>query len=364
MTDTNPFQDLNTPDTADEVETRHWLAPVLIGACALLIMFAVAGSHGLPIRDPDARFVGSPLGLIAAILSGFLLLDVIPRGIRRARAGELGLGSSLRSVFLERWWGRRGLIVIACILGFYATYLSYRNLKSFVPFVTSGTHDSALFNFDQAMFFGHDPATLLHSVLGTNLAAHILSPVYMAFLTFVPISLGVVLVWSSRVAAGVWYVTTLSLAWMLGALSYYLLPSLGPIYARPELFSNLPVTGVTELRSTLLEHRLEVLAGPSSTDAVGSIAAFASLHIAILTAATLVAQLLGVARWLRIALWCYLGLTMVATIYFGWHYVVDDIAGVAIGVVATYAAASLTGFRRHPFDLLARVTQRNARVTP
>jgi membrane-associated phospholipid phosphatase len=37
-------------------------------------------------------------------------------------------------------------------------------------------------------------------------------------------------------------------------------------------------------------------------------------------------------------------LTVVATIYLGWHYVVDDIAGIAIGGASLLLAKWLTGF--------------------
>lgn len=346
------------------METRHWLAPVLIGVVALVLMFSVAAAEGLPIRDPDARYVGSPLALIALIVTAFVILDVVPRAFRRVRSRDLSVTASVPAVFRERWWGQRGIAVVACVLGFYATYLSYRNLKSFLPFVTDGSnHDPGLLAFDQSLFFGQQPATLLHDLLGTGIAAEVLSAAYLAFLSFVPLSLGVALIWSSRVRVGVWYVTALSLTWMLGALSYYLLPSMGPVYARPDLFADLPATGVSELSTTLMEHRREVLANPNTTDAVQSIAAFASLHVAVVFTAALIAHLVGAPRLLRYALWLFLGLTVLATIYFGWHYTVDDVAGIAIGLIATYGAASLTGFRRHPFELLARVGRRRAGVT-
>ena len=46
------------------------------------------------------------------------------------------------------------------------------------------------------------------------------------------------------------------------------------------------------------------------------------------------------------ALWTFLALTMVATLYFGWHYVVDDIAGIGIGVIAVVLAGVATGHLR------------------
>lgn len=344
-----------------EITARQFTAPLAVGISALGLMLAVAGIEGLPIRDPDARYVGSPLALILVIVALFVVLDVLPRAVRRTRSSDLGPLWAVRRIFGERWWGRRGLIVLVCILGFYATYLSYRNLKSFLPFVTDGVlHDQGLLDLDEGMFFGSQPSTLLHDLLGTGFAAEVLSAAYLAFLTFVPLSLGVALVWSSRVAAGLWYVTALTLDWMLGALSFYLLPSLGPIYARPGLFADLPNTGVAELQATLLEHRREVIANPDATNAVQSIAGFASLHVAVIFTAALIAQLVGAPRLVRVSLWVFLGLTIVSTIYFGWHYVIDDIAGVVIAVMAVYGGAILVGFRPPPFGTLAQVRERSA----
>ena len=352
---------MNPPsDETSSVETRHFLAPVVIGVVSLALMFTVAAAEGLPIHDPDAKFVGSPLALIAIIVAIFVVLDVIPRAWRAARGSQVGFSAAAQKIFGERWWGRRGVIVVTCLLGFYATYLSYRNLKSFLPFVNGDVHDPWLLDSDRWLFFGNDPATLMHDLLGTGISAEILSIAYLAFLTFVPVSLGFALIWSSRIAAGVWYVTALTIVWMLGVLSYYLVPSLGPIYAEPALFVSLPATGVSELQETLLEHRTAVLADPKGTDAVQSIAGFASLHIAVVFTAALIAQLSGAPRVLRIALWTFLGLTALATVYFGWHYVLDDVAGLAIGAIATYTAASLVGFRRHPLDLVFARTARGS----
>ena len=59
--------------------------------------------------------------------------------------------------------------------------------------------------------------------------------------------------------------------------------------------------------------------------------------------AALAAQLLGLGRRLRIALWVWLAVTAVGTVYLGWHYVVDDIAGVLMGAAALVLARAATG---------------------
>ena len=352
-------------DTEDEIRARHYLAPIAVGVFGLVTMLTVAAAEGLPIRDPDARYVGSPLALIALIVTLFIGLDVIVRTVRQASASQLSAMERARVIFSGRWWNRRGMIVLLAIVGFYATYLSYRNLKSFLPFVTDGRlHDLSLVDLDKIMAFGAHPSTLLHDILGTQIAAPVLSEVYLAFLTFVPLSLGFALVWSSRLAAGVWYVTALTFDWLLGVLSYYLLPTLGPAYARPDLFSDLPSTGVSRLQQTLLEERGEVTANPHHTDAVQSIAGFASLHVAVIFTAALVVQLVGAPKLMRVLMWVYFALTCLSTVYFGWHYLVDDIAGVAIGLVAVYAGAFLVGFRPPPFGSLEMVKRRSTAGAP
>jgi membrane-associated phospholipid phosphatase len=326
-------------------------------------MLTISSIEDLPIRDPDARYVGSPLALIGLVALIFLVLDVVPRTWRQLRASGGSARGAMASIFRERWWGRRGAIVLVCLLSFYVTYLSYRNLKSYIPFVTDANHDLALLELERDFFFGTDPAQILHSLLGTGVSAEILSFAYLAFLTFVPVSLGFALIWSNRLATGVWYVTSLSITWLLGALSYYLIPALGPYFIRPGLFADLPETGVWNLQQKLIEHRSEVLADPAATNAVQSIAAFASLHMAVVFVAALIAHLVGAPRAVRIGMWTFLGLTAIATIYFGWHYLVDDVAGLAIGFFAVWVGARLTGVGWRPLDRLRERTQTSRRAT-
>lgn len=334
---------VNTAYSGDaDTVGRAWLAPVVIAAFSGALMLIVAAIEGLPLRDPDARYVGSPLALIGVIAGIFLVLDLLPRSWRRWRESSTSLPAAFIAVFEERWWGRRGLIVIAALVSFYVTYISYRNLKSFLPFVTDANFDGELLAAERWIFFGNDPAKILHDLLGAGFVAEFLSAVYLAFLTFVPISLAVALIWSNRIKVGITYVSALSLCWILGAMSYYVLPALGPVFADPGLFATLPETGVSRLQEALLDHRREVMADPLATNAVQSVAAFASLHTGVLFAAALVAQRSRSNAAVRHGLWAMLGFTMIATVYFGWHYIVDDFGGLFIGAVAVLGAERMT----------------------
>ena len=57
-----------------------------------------------------------------------------------------------------------------------------------------------------------------------------------------------------------------------------------------------------------------------------------------------VAVLVAGAGWLDGGTESAKDLTLIATVYLGWHYVVDDIAGIAIGALAVLLASLLTGF--------------------
>jgi membrane-associated phospholipid phosphatase len=320
-----------------------FLTAPLIAVVMLVLTLWAGDRYGIGLRDPDG-IIPSRLGLLLGIVLAFWALDVFPRALRRARRTSRPVLECVRAVACERWTLRRVLTVLGMIVAFYVTYLCYRNVKSYLPLARPELFDSQLLALERRAF-GQDPAIFLHDLLGTGIAAHVLSTVYLLFLTFVPISVGFSLVWSTNLAGGLWWVSVLSLNWVLGVLSYFLIPSMGPVFAAPELFTVLPDTATSGLQRELLQHREAFLKSPVGSGQLQSIAAFASLHVAIVFSGALMGQLLQVARPARIALWVFFGLTLLATVYFGWHYVVDDVAGLAIGALAVYVGARLTGWR-------------------
>jgi hypothetical protein len=322
--------------------SAYWVAP-LIAVAAVIVTLAWGAQYDLGLRDPDG-IIGKRLLILLAVIGGFWALDVVPRAVRNAAGSPRPVRERIRAIAVERWPRGRVLFVLGSIVAFYATYLCYRNVKSYLPLARPELVDAQLLDFERSVF-GRDPASLLHDLLGTGISAHVLSIVYLLFLTFVPLSVGVTLVWSTNRAAALWWVSVVSLSWVLGVASYYVWPSMGPVYHAPELFTALPDTHATELQQTLLEDRRAFLADPVGSGMLQSIAAFGSLHIAIVFAGALMSHLLRAPRAMRVGMWIYLGLTFLATIYFGWHYIVDDVAGFAIGFAAVYLAALLTGWR-------------------
>ena len=82
---------------------------------------------------------------------------------------------------------------------------------------------------------------------------------------------------------------------------------------------------------------------------VQSVAGFASLHCAITLLVALMVQFTLRSKVLKWVFWVNFGLTIVATIYFGWHYIADDVAGIMIAFIAFYVGGVASGqkFERH-----------------
>jgi hypothetical protein len=339
----------------DVRDGAYWMAitvALVTGAAAVICALYL----GLPIRDPDG-FLGPTyvrLPLIAALM---LAVDVVPRALYRARS-LADVPPSVVRVLTERWPWRRLRPPLIGLGAFYLTYVSYRNLKHYLPLLRPDLVDRELLELDQRMAGGQAPAQILHELLGTGVTAHVLSWVYLAFLIFVPASLGLALVTAGRAREASWYVTALCLNWSLGTASYYLLPSMGPVYAQPSLFWGLPETGTADLQESLLVSRWFVLADPQGTERIQSIAAFASLHVSIVFTAAVIAHLVLRSVALRAVMWAFFAMTAAATIYFGWHYVVDDIAGLAIGGLSVLLAGWGTGVFRSAPDIPADLDRR------
>ncbi len=317
--------------------------------CLAAATFVMAAVYDLPIRDPDGvagpTYVRLPLILLLAFL-----LDVLPRTAWRARRAPSTAKARFLEIVAQRWTWQHTRFAFLGLGAWYLTYVAFRNLKSFVPFVNRNLWDDTLDQVDRALFFGHDPAALLHGLLGEGLASHFFSFIYIAWIVFVPVSLIIALVWSRDSRAGAWFVTAVAVDWVLGAITYFVVPSLGPAYARPELFTGLSHTPNSDIILDLMEARHRVLVNPFTTSDVQTIAAFASLHVGITVTMVLMAELLRLPKALRVFLRVFLFLTVLATVYLGWHYFVDTVAGAALGCAGVAIAAWGTGnaMRRKP----------------
>ena len=309
---------------------RLWIVTI----CFVAVAVARSWMVGIPIKDPGGEFFVTRVGLTLALFGAFVAVQAgirTPRGERAARS----LWSSAR----RRWPVRRLATAWACLLAYHVVYFSYHNLKSWD--VLNAPRDHDLTRVDQWLFLGHSPAVLLHDLLGHGVAAYALLLVYESFPTLVVLVVAGS-VFTRRLCDGLTVLGSLVWVWILGTGTYYAVPSLGPFADRPQDFAELPATVVTRTQSLYLAQRAHLLAHPQAADAFAQVSAFASLHVGVTTVITLMAGHLGFARSARV-LRIYLALTCVATVYLGWHYVVDDIAGLAIGWLAVRLGLRMSG---------------------
>ena len=329
---------------ASEVSQRSVLAGPIVAAVSLVTALVATQEAGVAFRDPDN--VGARrLAMVAALVAALVVLDIVLRAARGS-GRRVPSTADIRRVRRERWTRHRLVASVSALVSFYVTYVAYRNLKSVVPLLRPGDlFDRELADFEHWLLGGHHPADLLHTVLGTELSTHVLSGVYVTFVFFLPLSLAVALVFSPDLQGGIYYATALSINWTIGAASYFLIPAMGPVYHAPAIFADLPETHASYLQGLLRDQRRDFLADPSAPGVAQNIAAFASLHCSLLFTAALASHLIGLHRRVRIGLWALFGVSAVATVHLGWHYVVDDIAGVLIGLAALALARVLTGFQ-------------------
>jgi hypothetical protein len=319
---------------------------VTIAVVMGLLAIITGRSLGYPLRDPEG-FLGPAWVRLPMLCFGAFIADIVPRTLWRTRGRVREFRTEARLLIREHWTRERITLVVLGLVCFYVTYVSYRNLKNFLPFIRGGKTrqgDYELHKFDQWLLFGNDPSLLLHDLLGTTVTAHVLSWIYLIFLPMVPISVTIWLVWSRNVSFGYWYVTAQCICWTLGTASYYMIPTLGPNFAFPWLYEGLDTTGVSALQDALYYGRQSVRFNPFA-EGVQSVAGFASLHVAVTLLMALVAQYTVRHRVIKIVLWCYMGLTVLSTTYFGWHYIADDIAGAVIAFISFYLGGIATGQR-------------------
>jgi membrane-associated phospholipid phosphatase len=310
-----------------------------------LVALVTSRALGEPLRDPDG-FLGPAWVRLPAMVVGAFLLDVVPRSLWRARRRGRAVRAEARAIIEEHWTRERVALVAIGLTCFYVTYVSYRNLKNYLPTFFTEMKDPMLHQLDLWLFFGHEPATVLHQVFGETWAAQFFAFIYLVYLPLTPITLIAWLVWSRNISYGYWFVTANCLNWTLGTISYYLIPTMGPNFWYPWLYRDLDVTGVSDLQDGLWNSRQEVrFALNPFSDSVQSVAGFASLHTSLTLIIALVAQYTVQSKILKISAWAFFVLTVISTLYFGWHYIADDLGGVVVAVLAVWLGGIATGQR-------------------
>lgn len=212
----------------------------------------------------------------------------------------------------------------------YVALISYTNMKPAIPLLNQTLHDDLLFRWDGYLFHILSLGDII-SIPKNPIITLILDAVYFQMWTLACITL----VWSFRDTLIFWrFSAAWCLAFLISIPMSILFPSLGPVFHKPELFTHINNTYSFELMKRLWEHYQLFSLNPSNTPIVSGngIVAMPSLHITLVYLSVIVLK--KYFPYLKVLLWGFLFLFVIATVYLGWHYLSDAFAGILLGWLA------------------------------
>ncbi|MGA7614519.1 MAG: phosphatase PAP2 family protein [Thermoanaerobaculia bacterium] len=266
-----------------------------------------------------------PIVFIAAVaLAGHLVASAVRRHAR----------DYLRTIVSVRW-----LVLTARLMFFFLiTIWVYESIKVTLPVTRAEWFDIRLSQIDRFIFGGRSPNEFLLTLFAWppflrfvdwSYAAVFQNSLFASLVVFLSLK-------NERVRVA--FFTGTAVLWITGAWLYYLVPAMGPAYRFQVIWADLGNALPTTIGSqaALLRNFIAVLKlkegiiDPSVHISLG-IAAFPSLHVASVSFIALWVA----ALWRRSALVGALitAVIFVGSVVTGWHYLVDSLAGLVLGVL-------------------------------
>jgi len=218
----------------------------------------------------------------------------------------------------------------------YGAMISYTNLKPAVPLLDPTIYDVQLSQWDGYLFQILSLGGVV-SLPKNPTVAKFFDKFYFHLWTFA----GITLVVLFRDRATFWRFTAAwCLAFGLSIPISVFFPSIGPALLKPGQFTYIVNTNSAELMRSLWEQYLSFKMDPyhSSVVSGNGLVAMPSLHVALVFISVI--KLGKYFPGFRVVLWVFLFLSVFATVYLGWHYLTDGIAGIMLGWIA-YKVSSL-----------------------
>ncbi len=324
---------------------RHALGLWIVVGLFTLIGIARSIQVGIGFRDPSGGWLAIRLAYTIVLFGIFVVLDAwlrtTNRNGRRGLVGSRSVSDVVATIRLK-WTRNRLALAAAALAAYHVTYFVYHNLKSWDVFLES--KDQMLLDLDRWLFFGNSPHEMLHNMFGTGLSAYVIRDWYEIFGSIVIVAFPACVVFADRIKDAFACISAFVWVWMLGTLSYYLIPTQGPFLSAPGEFTSLPHLSIQDTQQRYAAQREQLLANPHGEGLYAQISAFASLHVGV------TAVILGVAWWYGMRrtttfMTIFLLGTMVATVYLGWHFAVDVPAGLLIAAMAWWLGPRTVGVR-------------------
>ena len=210
------------------------------------------------------------------------------------------------------------------------------NLKQIIPLINPRLFDNTFWRMDIALHLGHSPTLLFLKIPYSSWFWPFIDRFYVTFFIKNMIIPWVFILQTKSVRLRHRFILAVCLCWIIGGLSYYLFPGLGPCYFKRDLFHGLNIPIAKSLQHSLLVGYISFRDNPLiyRAETFSGIAAMPSLHIAIVALFFIFSLKLN--RILASLILVYAILMFCGSIMLGWDYAIDGYAGVALAVLVYF----------------------------
>lgn len=330
------------------------------GLLAHLPHLALVGDLALAalvLLDQDAERLSLEIGLLVrywlTLLPYFAAVAGLIGLVRLAQARRRGWPIGWTPAGLARLpWPEILLFRLPLAIGLsVATSYLYFTFKVNIPAFADFTWDPVFAAIDRALFLGHDPWSVSHALLRSAWATRLLDGIYLAWYLVLFTAILAVGVLPLRHPLRLAFLLAIALDWVIGGVILAtLLPAAGPVYVdritgEPTFLPLIERLHEQARDAPLMALRIQewLWAGYIRADVdPAGISAFPSLHVAIPTTCAC----LGFAadRLVGWVLAVFTVAVLVGSVHLGWHYAIDGLGGVALGVGCWWTSRRIVGW--------------------
>jgi len=252
---------------------------------------------------------------------------------------------------------RRTFSLITCLFFF-------SNLKSNFLFLNPTIHDSFLWNLDRIIHFGFQPNVEAIKILENNpFVQFLIDKLYFFYFDYLILTILFFLLELKNKSTTDFFISCYCLFWVLGGLSYMILPADGPCYSilikttlakqkaknniypypikvsypknYPILFEESHFPRAKSIQKDLWNSRINVIENKEPSPFGHGIAAVPSLHVAGVMLSTIF--LLANTKIIGLISAVYLLITFFSSIALQWHFAIDGYLGILFTIFIYYS---------------------------
>lgn len=296
---------------------------------------------GLPFRQPLNLYIGqikiAGYWYLFSLFVCFLVL-MCKSGLEKKRTGQKLSEGELWQDFRQSYLTWNSFFrVLRLMNAVMLMFVAFAQLKHLIPHVNHALYDAQLLSLEQSLFAGSTSADFLHVLFGFS-AAPFISGLYKAYYFYLLIGISI-LIFQRDLRLAQEYCAAFALMWFVGVLVVYAYPTWGPCFFTPEKFSFIKNTDAGALQQSLWQMKMLLESNPHSTEGLFAISGLPSLHLGVTILGSF--YISKISHFLGLLSWIFTALTVVSTLYLGWHYIWDDFAAFVLVAVCLRMARNL-----------------------